>query len=107
MDAHDQLLLSEEVCQHLGIVSYHDKVEKWRGGSKQSTTEDKPTTDAKVLTVKVKLVKTVRPLPHQSVAATLHCDAVSLEENKPLLMAMGSYSQRIYPCYSQQKDRHE
>lgn len=52
MDAHDQLLLSEGVCRQLGIVSYHDKVEKWRGGSKQNTTEDKTTREAKVPTVK-------------------------------------------------------
>ena len=29
MDAHDQRLLSEEVCHHLGIVSYYTKVEIW------------------------------------------------------------------------------
>ena len=28
MDAHDQLLLSEGVCRQLGILSYHNKVEK-------------------------------------------------------------------------------
>ena len=39
-------------------------------------------------TVKVKLVKTVRLLPHQNVAAIVHYDAVSLEENRPLLIEL-------------------
>jgi len=39
-NVHDQLLLSKGVCRQLGIISYHDKVEKWRGGSKQKVTED-------------------------------------------------------------------
>lgn len=86
MDAHDQLLLSEGVCRQLGIVSYHDKVEKWRGGLKQTTTDENTMVDAKVPTVKVNLVKTVRLLPHQSVTATVCCDMVSSEEVKPFLM---------------------
>ena len=55
MDAHDQLLLLEGVCWQIGIISYHDKVEKWREGSKQLTNCEKTTIDAKVLTVKVRL----------------------------------------------------
>ena len=84
MDAHDQLLLSEGVCRQLGIISYHDKVEKWRGGSKQLTRCKKTTAVAKVPTVKVKLVKAIRLLPHQSVIATVQCDT----SNKPLLMEL-------------------
>ena len=72
MDAHNQLLLLEGVCRQLGIISYHDKVEKWRGGSKQLTSCEKTTGDTKVPTVKVKLVKTIRLLPHQSVVAMIH-----------------------------------
>ena len=34
MDTQDQLLLAEGVCRQLGIISYHSKVETWRGGSK-------------------------------------------------------------------------
>ena len=69
MDDYDQLLLSEGVCRQLGILSYHTKVEQWRGG------KGKPNNDnvhiAKVPMVKVRLVKTVRLLPHQSVPATV------------------------------------
>ena len=85
MDAHDQLLLSEGVCQQLGIISYHDKVEKWRGGSKQLTRCEKTTADAKVPTVKVKLVKAIRLLPH---LATVQCDTSNPGESKPLLMEL-------------------
>ena len=35
MDAADQLLLSEGVCRQLGVVTYHQKVEKWRGHCKK------------------------------------------------------------------------
>lgn len=82
----DQLLLSKGVCQQLRIISYHDKVERWRGSSKQNATEDKGTTEAKVPTVKVQLVKTARLLPHQSVTAAVHCGIAILEENRSLLI---------------------
>ena len=71
MDAHDQLLLSEGVCRQLGIISYHSKVERWIGGFKQSAIEGKAAVEAKVPTVKVQLVRTVRLLPHQSVTTTV------------------------------------
>ena len=37
-------------------------------------------------TVKVKLVKTVRLLPHQSVIATVHVDVQNTNDRKPLLL---------------------
>lgn len=40
MDAYDQLLLSKGVCQQLGILSYHDKVERWRGGKSKHSSDD-------------------------------------------------------------------
>ena len=86
MDAHDQLLLSEGVCRQLGIISYHSKVERWRGGFKQSATEGKAAVEAKVPTVKVQLVRTVRLLPHQSVTTTVQCDSANLGGNRVLLM---------------------
>ena len=86
MDAHDQLLLSEGVCRQLDIIFYHSKVERWRGGFKQSAIEDKAAVEAKVPTVKVQLVRTVRLLPHQSVTTTVQCDSANLGENLVLLM---------------------
>ena len=58
MDAHDQLLLTEGVCNQLGIVSYHAKVEIWRNRQKKS--------EVKVPSVRVKLIGSVRSLPFQS-----------------------------------------
>ena len=69
MDAHDQLLLSEGVCRQLGIISYHPDVQA--GQSKESpstgaagapTSED----DAKVPTVRVRLLQSVHLPPRQS-----------------------------------------
>ena len=56
MDAYDRLFQSEGVCRQLKILSYHAKVEQWRGG------KGKPNHDnvhsARVPIVKVWLVKT-------------------------------------------------
>ena len=52
MDAHDQLLLSEGVCRQLGILSYHSKVEIWRGG--RSCSQDQR---------RLQLVQSLRLLP--------------------------------------------
>ena len=38
-DAHEQLLLSEEVCRQLGILQYHTAVEPWRGRRKQNQSQ--------------------------------------------------------------------
>ena len=68
MDAHDQLLLSEGVCRQLGIINYHDKVERWRGGRKsQAPSVPVERKEAKVPAVRVNLVQSVHLLPHQSV----------------------------------------
>jgi len=66
MDEYDQLLLSEGVCWQLGISSYRDKVEQWRGGKGKHNSDDTNCT-ARVPMVKVRLVKIVRLLPHQKV----------------------------------------
>ena len=71
LDATDQLLLSEGVCQLLDIVTYHPAVEKWRGGSKTTeptqTAIDSPTEQAVAPTIKVSPIKSVHVLPHQSI----------------------------------------
>ena len=86
MDAHDQLLLSKGVCEQLGIVKYHQNVERWRGGKERcirqpsSTTEthaegsSSPSTqplsrqqqNAIVPLVPVNLLKSTHILPHRS-----------------------------------------
>lgn len=86
MDAHDQLLLSEGVCWQLGILSYHNKVEKWRKGSQQRTSSQAVQSNAKVPTVKVKLLRTVRLLPHQCVAAAVEVDQLGIARGVPLLL---------------------
>ena len=63
---HDQLLLLEGVCRQLGIIAYHEDVEKWRGGKsrKPPASSDQPmsSTEAIVLVVRVNLVQSVRTL---------------------------------------------
>ena len=54
MDAKDQLLLSESLYRQLGIVSYHPKVEVWKGDQQEGT---EPQSPAKIPIVRVKLVQ--------------------------------------------------
>jgi len=78
MDAHDQLLLSEGVCRQLGIISYHPEVQAWRGGRKQSPSAQKEGAkdkEAKVPTVRVKLLQCVQLLPYQAVVAQVQLDS--------------------------------
>ena len=77
MDAHDQLLLSEGVCRQLGIISYHPEVQTWRGGRKRppsEQTEKANSNEAKIPTVRVRLLQSVRLLPHQAVVAQVQLD---------------------------------
>ena len=100
MDAPDQLLLSQGVCRQLGIISYHPKVEVWRGGRqarmKATTQQD---AKAKVPTVRVRLLQTTRVPPRQSTVVTVqvpkanHCrdpllieGDTNLEESTGLIM---------------------
>ena len=88
MDAHDQLLLSEGVCRQLGIISYHPDVQAWRGGRKQPPAEQKDAAkdkEAKVPTVRVKLLQSVQLLPHQAVVAQVQLDS-SHCRTEPLLL---------------------
>ena len=72
MDAHDQLLWSEGVCRQLGIVSYHPDVKVWRGHHKQEVHSE-----AKVPSVRVRLIETVRLLPQQSTIVQVMVDGSS------------------------------
>ena len=75
MDAPDQLLLSEGVCRQLGIIEYHEDVEKWRGGWKKVVKSGvQETKEAKVPVVQVKLVQSLRLSPHQSSIVQVHVE---------------------------------
>ena len=83
MDAHDQLLLSEGVGRQLGIVSYHPDVEVWRGHRKQEVRSE-----AKVPSVRVRLIETVRLLPQQStiVQVTVDGSTDKIKRNEMFLL---------------------
>ena len=74
MNAPDQLLLSEGVCRQLGIVKYHEDVQKWRGGRKPAVKAETPK-DAKVPSIRVKLVQSLRLSPQQSAIVEVHVDS--------------------------------
>ena len=83
MDAHDQLLLSEGVCQQLSIVSYHPSVERWHGGNRQGRLPQPA--ESQVPTLRVNLVQSVRLLPHQiKVVEVRMTPATNLDQ--PLLL---------------------
>ena len=99
MDAYDQLLLSEGVCRQLGIISYHPEVEVWHGGCRKSAERYAPpteptattvppnlATDARVPTIRVRLVQSVQLLPHQSQVVEVACtsDLAPPERKRPL-----------------------
>ena len=84
MDAKDQLLLSETVCQQLGIISYHPRVEVWNGGH-QDKTELQLT--ATVPLMRVKLIQATRFLPHQTTAVQVYVGDHFNQEQSILLEA--------------------
>ena len=99
-NAHDQLLLSEGVCRQLGILWYHSEVEPWRGGRKQKCVRTSSGTQgettglaleaalarpresvqqsgvpvADVPTIRVRMVESVRLLPHQGASVTVQVE---------------------------------
>ena len=73
MDAVDQLLLSEGVCQQLNLLTYHPDVEVWRGG-RQKQAQQAKTDDTRVPTVCVKLVFSVCILPLHALAVQVSTD---------------------------------
>lgn len=66
MDAREPLLLSEGVCRQLGIVSYHQDVEPREPSKSIQGLQASPESVACVLTMRIKLVQSVRVLPNQS-----------------------------------------
>jgi hypothetical protein len=114
-NAHEQLLLSEGVCRQLGILHYHPEVETWRGGRKRnhqgqahtsvpSPQEKKPSHTSKeatsggvpsppavqtaeVPTVRVRLVQSLRLLPHQGASVSVQLEPGSrLEKSEAVLL---------------------
>ena len=97
----DQLLLSEGVCRQLGMVTFHPKVEQWRGCSKKSSkssssspsnqeplipepTQTSAMTEARVPAIRVNLVQSVHLLPHQSQVIEVSLDSQE-DLQQPLL----------------------
>ena len=97
MDAVDQLLLSEGVCNQLGIIKYHPSVEVWRG--KDQPPEQPGTTgtpnSVKVPSVRVKLIHAVRILPRQ--VTTAHVCVGEEGKHKDLLLELDSEPVLIHP----------
>ena len=82
MDANDQLLLSEGVCNQLGIVTYHHGV---RPGNMQPTTPHATNnTEAIVPMVRVNLLQSVK-LPPQS-STVVQVKVTETLGNSPLLL---------------------
>ncbi len=98
MDAQDQLLLSEGVCRQLKILSYDPDVEVWRGGRRRShgrNRREQPqpgTSAAKVPTVRVRLVRTVRLPPRQTTVVKARVEK-GLRRGEPLLLEPDSHWQ--------------
>ena len=90
LDAEDQLLLSEGVCCQLEIIAYHPDVEVWRGKDTKedgpTTEKSQPETEARVPTVRVRLLQATRLLPQQSVVVRAQADPRPQENGGPLLV---------------------
>ena len=96
MNAEDQLLLSEGVCRQLGIVSYHPDVFNNKQPDPASPSEDNPdeTKDAKVPTIRVKLLNSTRLLPNQSTTVAV---CVEGDSSGDLLLDVGDEPALIRP----------
>ena len=96
MDAFDQLLLSEGVCRQLGILTYHQDVERWRGGRQQRHKSSTPrVSDVRMNAAQVKLVQSIRLPPRRSVIVPVRVsrgntdDPVLVEADPRLEQQMG------------------
>jgi len=72
MDAHDNLLLSEGVCRHLGIVTYHPSV------SRQIVNQD-TTPKPLARSVRVSIVNSVRLAPSKETLVRVRIDSQDLK----------------------------
>ena len=126
-DAHDQLLLSEGVCHQLGILQYHTSVEPWRGGRKRNQSRPSAEAAAKatpatgsepegsphprdvgVPTVRVRLLQSVKLLPHQGATVAVQVEGNNLpkEPQALLLESNQDAALQVQDCLIQvQKDR--
>ena len=88
MDAHEPLLLSEGVCRHMGIKSYHPEVKPRKASSFEpvlTPDSDEQSTTFRVPTVRVQLIQSVKLPPNQALMAEVRLsdDAVG---NGPMLL---------------------
>jgi len=74
MDAHDLLLLSEGVCHHLGIVTYHPSV------SRQIANQD-TTPKPLARSVHVSIVNSVRLAPSKEMLVRVRIDSQDLKDS--------------------------
>ena len=86
MDARDQLLLSEGVCQQPGILSYHPQVEVWRGRRRRGRSDlnTSGSDEAQVPCITVKLVNSVRVPSNQGAIVPVRVSGETLDCTQPV-----------------------
>ena len=89
MDAHDDLLLSEGVCRHLGIIVYHPRVKS------QGNNHIEEVQHSSAQSVRISLVDSVRLEPRKETLVTVKVD--SKELGGPLLLEP---SHHLLECYN-------
>ena len=87
MDAHDDLLLSEGICRHLGIVEYHPSVKSQMNNHTEEV-------HSSAQSVRVSLVDSVRLEPRKETLVTVRVD--SQEFGGPVLLEP---SHHLVECY--------
>ena len=92
MDAYDDLLLSEGVCRHLGIVNYHPSIK-----SKATKTENlKVYSSAR--SVRVSLVDSIQLAPHKETLVSVKVNTQELRGPlflEPAHHIVGLYDSRL------------
>ena len=96
MDAYDDLLLSQAVCRHLGIVNYHPNI-------KSKATKQSEKIHSSARSVRVSLVDSIRLAPHKETLVSVKVDTQELRG--PLLLEpahhiVGLYDSRLKVCES-------
>ncbi len=94
MDAQDQLLLSEGACRQLGIVTYHPEAQVWRGGKARRIQRSEQKDRARVPTVRVRQLTTVRIPPRHSTVVAVRAGQdpkqLLLEQTQSISLPLGS-----------------